>query len=343
MMMLCRTTQQVEAAAGWERSLRGDGSAFTAVRSLAEAHHGYATLAAVCEATRDTGRMHHYMRALQATADEQEGFAAFMMARLASHGEVGALLEELPEDLFGELHRFLREPGHLEKWRHLRWPHELRTDRYMEAARTLEEMASEGRSNKRKPSAALQQRFLARAKLAMLAGEEATTTTTSPPPSSLVDVDRRLRLCAVQRSVAAAAGVAVEAPAMDAWELVHRCVQAAPGSHHPLGCVLAAFQLLAAEHEERAALSEAAWKAAAGVTDWVWLATQRDGCSDGAFLELLHEQPLGQVAALVYSTWSPASGVAHRSSSEVLAMLEVRRRLSPASLPPSRKWTLDTG
>jgi hypothetical protein len=53
------------ATAAWERSLRGDADAFTAVRSLAEAHHGYDTLAAVCEITHDDARMHHYMRALQ--------------------------------------------------------------------------------------------------------------------------------------------------------------------------------------------------------------------------------------------------------------------------------------
>ena len=76
-------------------------------------------------------------------------------------------------------------------------------------------------------------------------------------------------------------------------------------------------------------MAEAAWKAAADVTDWVWLATQRDGTTDAEFLELLHEQPLGKAAALVYgaSAPAPAGGIGRRASGEVLAMLEVCARL----------------
>jgi hypothetical protein len=83
-----------------------------------------------------------------------------------------------------------------------------------------------------------------------------------------------------------------------------------------------------AQSEDRAPLAEAAWKAAADVTDWVWLATQRDGTTDAEFLELLHEQPLGKAAALVYGAPAPApaSGIGRRASDEVLAMLEVSAR-----------------
>lgn len=169
---------------------------------------------------------------------------------MAEHGEVSSLLEQLPEDLFAELHRFLREPSHLQRWRHLRWPHEMRTDRFLDAAGTLEELASHGRGGERPPPVEEQLRFLARAKLAVLAAaptDATTTPATVPPATSVADLDRRLRLCAVQRGVAAAAGLAADAPALEAWDLVHRCVQAAPASHDPLCCVLGAFQLLAAE------------------------------------------------------------------------------------------------
>jgi hypothetical protein len=83
--------------------------------------------------------------------------------------------------------------------------------------------------------------------LAAAPTDATTTPATVPPATTVADLDRQLRLCVVQRGVAAAAGLATYAPALEAWELVHRCVQAAPASHDPLRCVLAAFQLLAAE------------------------------------------------------------------------------------------------
>lgn len=105
-----------------------------AVAPLAEAHRCFPELWALCEAAGDEGRLHRYMRELRATdagAASEAGFAEFVFERLRSQGRALHLLEAFPAE-FNEGLRVYLQPHPQLLWLHL-----LRMARYGDAAAAL--------------------------------------------------------------------------------------------------------------------------------------------------------------------------------------------------------------
>jgi hypothetical protein len=305
------------------------GGHFALAQALAQAHHGYEELAVICERTHDTRKLFHFMRTLQGTADEPESFFTFMVARMLSgpSRQVKVLLEELPLDLNPLLLQHLSQhPQHM----HLQWVQELRMGRYREAADTLLMMVDTGRVDGRKTCIGEQRHHLARAKLALLASDEADGGEADRDAGVAAAIEASAHLCDLQAEVQGG----YDQPRMQLLELAHICLASTSGDDDDSAMrsgdvagsddeagdkagggderlVLAAFELFAIVGAEfcisNAALVEAAWGRAAELTDWTELTAARATCSDEQYLTRLSEQAVCQAAVRFYGSFSTST------------------------------------
>lgn len=295
----------------------GGQEAVDAIASLAVRHHGYACLAQLCETIGNEGMLFDYMRHLESNAQFDGKFSNFYFQWLLDRKrefELMHLPSEFDEELIGFLQPLLR----------LRWLQEIKMRKHISASRTLEVLSKENGL-----SVEQSYRRLSLQKLSLLAGGE------DHHSEKVIDVDSALTLLDIQTEISIGSN---KDPIMSPVEMVDAALRETAPSKLSL-----AFAVFAAAGDgfRRSHLKrlEAAWRAAADVTDWEELAHARVGESDESYLMALQQTAVHQAAVYCYGNQSFCAGAPVSDTlniDEVFTLLTQHTRLEEYPLETLR-------
>lgn len=280
-------TRDRQLAALLEHALDDGGQeAIDAVASLAVRHHGYACLAQLCDTIGSEEMLFDYMRNLESSAQFDGKFCTFYFQWLLDRKrdfELMHLPSEFDEELLGFIQPLLR----------LRWLQEIKMRKHAAASHTLEVLSKEN-------GLSLEQSYrrLSLQKLSLLASGQDHSS------EKVCDVDSALTLLDIQTKISIGSN---KDPIMSPVEMVDAALQETAPSKLSL-----AFAVFAAAGDgfRRSHLKrlEAAWRAAADVTDWEELANARVGESDESYVGALQQTAVHQAAVYCYASRSFCAG-----------------------------------